>query len=182
MPGTNCVRCGNSLPENAKFCTSCGNVKPTTGSFGPPAPSPVSSAPLYQTTVAANVITPPTNASGSGVQELSNRYAKSAMRRYRDAYWTARFTVFIGELLKLIGVGSGLVLGIGLSQFFNTGPVSQRYGDLISGVSGFIVFLVFFVWGIKVCAQGQLLKAHLDSVVCGSPFMSIDEKAKAMSL
>ena len=47
---------------------------------------------------------------------------------------------------------------------------------------GGIVFLVFYVVGVIVSAQGQILKAGLDTSVHTSPFVSNDDKAKIMSL
>jgi hypothetical protein len=54
---------------------------------------------------------------------------------------------------------------------------------LIVGVLyGGIVFLFFYVVGVIVSAQGQILKAGLDTSVHTSPFVSNDDKAKIMSL
>jgi hypothetical protein len=49
-------------------------------------------------------------------------------------------------------------------------------------VLGFVVWLPFWILGVVVAAQGQILKAVLDTAVNSSPFLSNDEKAKIMSL
>jgi hypothetical protein len=45
-----------------------------------------------------------------------------------------------------------------------------------------IWFGVFFVLGIIVSAQGEILKANLDGAVNTSPFMTNEQKAQAMDL
>jgi hypothetical protein len=47
---------------------------------------------------------------------------------------------------------------------------------------GLIVAALFFVVGIIVAAQGQLLKATLDTAVHSSPFLTDDLRAVIMSL
>jgi hypothetical protein len=190
MSGTNCVQCGNLLPENAKFCTACGTLTvPMSSSFAPPsnpayAPPAYQAtpSPSYQATAPAPTFTPPPSVPSNTGQEANTRYTKSVMRRYRDVYWSARFTVGIGQLVKLIGLLLGLGVGIGMNRWFDYSRAPQSPSDLISGVSGFIVFAFFFIVGVIVCAQGQKLKAELDSAVYASPFMTEDEKAKVMSL
>jgi hypothetical protein len=51
-------------------------------------------------------------------------------------------------------------------------------GLLIAG----LWFALFFVLGIIVSAQGQILKANLDSAVNTSPFLTTQQKARVMDL
>ena len=54
------------------------------------------------------------------------------------------------------------------------------------GIAGFIIaFIVaipIYVLGILVAAQGQILKATLDTAVTNSPFLKKEEMARVMSL
>jgi hypothetical protein len=53
---------------------------------------------------------------------------------------------------------------------------------LIGAVFGALVGGLFFLLGVLISAQGQLLKAHADSAVHTSPFLNNEERAIAMSL
>ena len=43
-------------------------------------------------------------------------------------------------------------------------------------------FALFFVLGVLVSAQGQILRATLDSAVNSSPFLTNDQRASIMKL
>jgi hypothetical protein len=43
---------------------------------------------------------------------------------------------------------------------------------IVAIIFGGTVWLVFFIWGVLVSAQGQILKASLDGAVNGSPFLT----------
>lgn len=55
-------------------------------------------------------------------------------------------------------------------------------GVLIAIVLGGLVGLLLYVVGVIVAAQGQMLKATLDSAVNSSPFLTHEHKAEIMSL
>jgi hypothetical protein len=57
-------------------------------------------------------------------------------------------------------------------------------GMLILGgaVVGGLVWLGFFILGVIICAQGQMLLAVLDSAVHTSPFLNNSLRASIMSL
>jgi hypothetical protein len=112
--------------------------------------------------------------------DLANR----AYRRYLDAYRVARFIVGLGTFIKVLGAVAGIlvfVIGLfGASETF--GRNGQEIAGLVAFLMGAVVWLVFFIAGVIVSAQGQQLKATLDSAVHTSPFLDPEGKARAMSL
>jgi VIT1/CCC1 family predicted Fe2+/Mn2+ transporter len=106
------------------------------------------------------------------------------MSRYRDAYLQARVTNGIGSFIK----GFGFVLGslLILTGFLFTSK--GRLGDatfalgVITIVSGIVAGVWFYIVGVLVAAQGQILKASLDGAVNNSPFLTDEQRAKIMSL
>ncbi|MGZ5483341.1 MAG: hypothetical protein ACXWID_15320 [Pyrinomonadaceae bacterium] len=58
--------------------------------------------------------------------------------------------------------------------FFICVAIGVIFGALIGGL--------FFLLGVLISAQGQLLMAHADSAVHTSPFLTDEERASAMSL
>jgi hypothetical protein len=75
-----------------------------------------------------------------------------------------------------------------------SGPFGPSPTESVFGVVGFFVCLMiaiafgalvgglFFLLGVLIGAQGQLLLTHADSAVYASPFLSNEERAAAMSL
>lgn len=53
---------------------------------------------------------------------------------------------------------------------------------LLGVLSAMVIAVPIFVLGVLVAAQGQILKATLDTAVHGSPFLEKEEMAKVMSL
>lgn len=104
---------------------------------------------------------------GAGVVDETT----ALMKRYRDAYLVARATGTIGKVIKGIGI---LVIAMGLI----------RAGQSTNSISLFIasVGALLYCAGVLVAAQGQILLASLDSAVNSSPFLTNEDKAKAMSL
>jgi hypothetical protein len=99
-------------------------------------------------------------------------------RRYRDAYSVAEATVGWGTLLKVLGLIAGLVIAVlGLVAAPNLG---------IGGVAASIVIAVaiagtMYALGIAVAAQGQIIRAILDTAVNTSPLLT-DEQKQAVIL
>ena len=93
------------------------------------------------------------------------------MKRYRDAYLVARATATIGKVIKGIGI---LVIAMGL---INAGQSASAIGLFVA-----LVGALLYCAGVLVAAQGQILLASLDTAVNSSPFLTNEEKAKAMSL
>jgi hypothetical protein len=100
------------------------------------------------------------------------------MSRYTDAYLVARTITAVGETVKVIAfvIAGGIAL-IG----FVAGSQSALYaiGGIILGA---IVATPIYVLGILVAAQGQILKATLDTAVNSSPLLTKDEMRQIMSL
>jgi len=107
---------------------------------------------------------------------------KSLMSRYWDAYVVARVTVGLGEVIKVIAVVLAALIALG--ALLIAGQV---------GGGGVVVFFLgvigaafvggqFYLLGVIVMAQGQILKASLDGAVNSSPFLQNEHRAKIMSL
>jgi hypothetical protein len=73
-------------------------------------------------------------------------------------------------------VGGGLFALIGIIASSSVGLMGFLGGVLVAG----FWFALFFVFGIAVSAQGQVLQAGLDTAVNTSPFLSNQEKAEVM--
>lgn len=112
--------------------------------------------------------------------DLANR----AYRRYLDAYRVARFIVGLGTFIKVLAAIAGVlvfILGlVGASE--NFGRSASEAVGIVAFLMGVVTWLVFFIAGVIVSAQGQQLKATLDSAVHTSPFLDPEGKARAMSL
>jgi hypothetical protein len=93
--------------------------------------------------------------------------------RYRDAYRMGTVIVGFGTVIKFGGAGLGLLVTlIGAAQGFTLG------GLLLGATLG----VLFWVVGVIVSAQGQMLRAQLDTAVSTSPFLSDTERAEAMGI
>ena len=112
--------------------------------------------------------------------------AALVVQRYRDAYRVGNAIVAIGTTIKLIG----LVLGaaIFLISLLGGAAIGQQSGSaalasLTTGaVVGGVVGLLFWLLGVLISSQGQVILASLDVAVNGSPFITDDDRAAAMSL
>jgi hypothetical protein len=149
-----CPKCGAKLAPDARFCDECGHGVSGTQGY--------------------------TQAATEDVR------AKRLTGRYMDGFRLGRAIVGMGTLIKTIGGFAGLSISIlaalGASEYARVG--SQQMPLVVGGaiVLGFVVWLPFWILGVVVAAQGQILKAVLDTAVNSSPFLSNDEKAKIMSL
>jgi len=103
-------------------------------------------------------------------------------KRYSDAYLVARAITGIGVLVKRIALilGGGILL---ISLFvLSRGDSSSTAFALMGIVAAFVAAIPIYILGILVAAQGEILKATLDTAVTNSPFLKTDEMAKVMSL
>ena len=109
---------------------------------------------------------------------------KKVAKRYFDAYRVAKTIDGFGSIIKAIGIIFALLLVlIGVFAY------SQSRGEsvvvavsILSIILGISIGGLFFVVGVLVSAQGQVLKASLDTAVNTSPFLLSDEKATVMSV
>jgi len=103
--------------------------------------------------------------------------------RYSDAYTTAGVITGIGGIIKGIGIAFGIVLVLIGLVLSSDGSGFERvivlFGSLISGI---LVGIGLYVIGVLVSAQGQILKATLDSAVHSSPFLTDAQRAQVMRL
>ena len=103
-----------------------------------------------------------------------SRFASVTQRRYVDAYRVANTINWFGQAIKVGGCILGIFIFAGASE-----AVNSPGGGLVIGI---LVGAVFFVIGIVVAAQGQLVRATLDTAVHSSPFLTDDLRATVMSL
>lgn len=154
-PRLTCSKCHALNEADAEFCTGCG-----------------------QTLIAAV-----RKSSSSG----DSLIVSSMMSRYKDGYLVAKATTGFGALIK----GLGIVLAL-LIALVTLGLSSQTRGIGYGGSEVFVMLMglfwavvvgfLFYLLGVVISAQGQILKASLDSAVNSSPFLGNEEKAKVMSL
>lgn len=110
---------------------------------------------------------------------MSNNVTAVA-NRYSDAYIVARTINGLGATIKAIGLTIGAVIAVGSLAAAN-GPVGK-----VAAVGGIVlaslVATVFYLFGTIASAQGQILKATLDTAVNTSRWLSDDDRARIMSL
>ena len=115
----------------------------------------------------------------------SNRVS-AVVQRYRDAYRVGHTIVAIGNVIKVVGFV--LAAAILLLSLLGGAALGQRSGSaafgslLFGGVVAGTVGLLFWLLGVLISSQGQVLLASLDVAVNGSPFITDDDRAAAMSL
>lgn len=159
-----CKKCGEVLEDSFDSCWQCGT--PDEGK-----------SPRVAGTSETRAESP---ASSSRSERSSSPAATSSVtKRYSDAYIVARTIAGIGDLVKrvalILGACIALVALIALTQ----GSTAYAIVGLLVAV---VVTVPIYVLGILVAAQGQILKATLDTAVTNSPFLKREEMAKVMSL
>jgi hypothetical protein len=109
---------------------------------------------------------------------------RSLTKRYRDAYRVAGFIVGVGDFFKIAGIVLAALIGIG--TLVVAGQTRNDQQQIAIFVVGIVIAAfaggVLFLFGVLVAAQGQLLKASLDSAVNTSPFLTNQDRAKIMAL
>lgn len=120
-------------------------------------------------------------------EEAKNLYADSATQRYWDSYLVAGTVNNVGAFTKGLGLVGGLLVCMGALIAFSPSP-NNPYGSLGQGfmgvgfVAGTAFGAGFFVLGVMISAQGQIMMATLDAAVNSSPFLDDMQRAKIMSL
>ena len=121
-------------------------------------------------------------------KELRKRKYKNQISaltsRYDDAYIVARTINGFGTTIKGLGILIGALLFIGGFLVASKGGPSDPSSILGIGsiVLGVISAALFYVIGVLVSSQGQILKATLDGAVNTSPFLEDEHRTKIMSL
>jgi hypothetical protein len=132
------------------------------------------------------------------VQAPGKTPTSQMLTRYSDAYIVARTTTAVGKTVKVLSIILGVLLTfagwslasrLGAAASAVTGGatgsvnIGSMFMNLLAGpLLGFTVALPIFLLGVLVSAQGQVLKASLDSAVNSSPFLSREDVIKVMSL
>lgn len=160
-----CPKCGKSIDEayNNTWCTKCGDPLPDD------IKSRLPKLAALQTAVAAQI-----------ADSVEERSSSPVVNRYRDAYRVGAALVGLGNAIKILGAVLGGIIFVG-SLSARNGPLGG--GAVVAGVFlGAIVGVLFWVCGVMVAAQGQILQATLDTAVASSHFLTDPERADAMRL
>ena len=100
--------------------------------------------------------------------------------RYSDSYLVARTVVGFGFIVKILAflIGIGVIVISIFASADSHSPI-WFFGGIVAGV---IAAVPIYVLDVLVSAQGQILKATLDTAVNSSPFLARDEMRQIMSL
>ena len=126
---------------------------------------------------------------GSGASPIPSSVSKphrggkrSITSRYKDAYLTGRALTGLGALVKFVAVIVYVCVLLGGALAGARFSGSMVVGVIAGAVAGFIACIPIYTMGILVAAQGQILKATLDTAVNTSPLLNEDEMRQIMSL
>ena len=101
------------------------------------------------------------------------------VNRYRDAYRVGAALVDIGNAIKFVGaILGGIIFLVSLSSKNLLGVGAVVLGIFIAAIVG----ILFWICGVIVAAQGQILLATVDTAVASSHFLTDTERAQAMGL
>lgn len=176
-----CAACGEQVEDQFEACWNCSTSKdgrPQTDSKDEDT-EPEEAAPFVVQNSPSGGLPDDRSARQSAPR---GALAMRAQARYEDAYLVARAVVGFGRLLKVLGVLAGVLVLVASMA------LSKGTGDTTGSVAfaGFALGLfiggVFYIMGVLLSAQGQMLKATVDTSVHSSPFLTGSQKANAMSL
>lgn len=158
-----CQKCGKSIDETHEnsWCIKCGE----------PLPEDVRGRlPRLAAVVAVAQVSPDDSALA---QALAN---SPVVNRYRDAFRVGAALVGLGDGIKAAGaILGGIIVVVSFSE------ASGAF--LAAGIFlGVTMGALFWVSGVMVAAQGQILRATLDTAVAASRFLTDTERAGAMGL
>lgn len=164
-----CKRCGKPASFMSDFCSEC-IAKPDALTHA---------AAAYEAAQAAGNEAPAAVSAnqGSAVSESGS----PVVRRYKDAYRVGAALVGLGNAIKIVGaIIAGIIFLGSLSS--GNGPFGGA-GLALGGIFlAAVVGILFWVCGVIVAAQGQILRATLDNAVANSPFLTDHERLDAMGL
>ncbi|HLK57160.1 MAG TPA: hypothetical protein VKU00_11375 [Chthonomonadaceae bacterium] len=104
-------------------------------------------------------------------------YASEVIKRYEEAYQTAKTTCHVGDISRKIGIGLAVILALGsLAGVIQQNWILLWSLLLLAGAVG----ALFYILGVLASAQGSALKASLDGAVNTSPFLTKEQKAKVL--
>jgi hypothetical protein len=118
--------------------------------------------------------------SSAAVSNAGERAGSAVATRYRDAYRVGTALVGLGDAIKAVG---GILAGIIFIGSLTSGNGPFGGGAVVAGIFlAAIVGILFWVCGVIVGAQGQILRATLDTAVASSHFLTDTDRADAMGL
>jgi len=161
-----CKKCGEVLEDSFDSCWQCNT------------PDDGASPKLPNTSETKNDLSKP----GPRSQRVSppSPSSASAKKRYSDAYLVAMTIVALGRLFKAIALFLGACIAlVALYEMMNEHNAPFALGAILLAV---VASIPVYILGILVAAQGQILKATLDTAVTNSPFLTTEDMAKVMSL
>jgi uncharacterized YccA/Bax inhibitor family protein len=107
----------------------------------------------------------------------------SVQVRYVNAYRAATITITFGIIVQIVGAAAAalaLLVSLGVvAQNQSTGSLAL---GAFSGLTGIVIGIALGLFGTFIRAQGELLRATLDTAVNSSPFLTTDQKGEAMGL
>ena len=83
-----------------------------------------------------------------------------------------------GQTCKVVGISLGGLILLGCAMAASISSFVVVIGLVVGSIVGFVGWAI----GVVISAQGQMVKATLDTAVNSSPFLSNEERAKMMSL
>jgi hypothetical protein len=103
--------------------------------------------------------------------------------RYTDAYVVANAIITTGTIVKVVGVVlAAVTVLVVLVLTSSVGAGNFTFWSIGGLLLGALVGLIFWIAGVFVTAQGQLLRALLDTAVNTSPLVSNTEKERIMGI
>jgi hypothetical protein len=103
---------------------------------------------------------------------------ENILTRYQDGYRVAKVINGFGETCKAVGMSLGGLIALGSIIAASGSSLVVVIGLVFGSIVGFVGWAI----GVLISAQGQIVKATLDTAVNSSPFLSNEERAKIMSL
>jgi hypothetical protein len=132
---------------------------------------------------------------------MSTTLRSPFVKRYIDFYRTARLLNGLGTFVKVLAFIFGIIIFLfwcivgaaavalpqqnspyGINPPIQSVPIVFYVCLVIGAMAGGLTTGIFFLQGVLISAQGQLLKAQADGAVHSSPFLTDEERATAMSL
>lgn len=195
----NCPRCGElhswSIPQLANvrdesvadYCAKCGqgfrvaiSMIAANTSASADSSSPVATS--TQVIGEKSVPSVPTSGRATAVHPAPPSQTVVALkRRYADAYIVARTVDGFGLTIKILGIVIGAVVVLLSFAAASKGGVGVLFALIGVAVAGTIA-AILYILGTLASAQGQILKATLDSAVNTSRMLSDHDRAEIMSL
>ena len=150
-----CKKCKEEIEDNFTVCWKCGTAQD-------------GSKPTFQAVIGDE----------KGVVDQSQKSGKGYMsNRYEDAYRTANSIISYGSMVKVLAfIIGGLIIFIGLIVASQTNQFGQSSQVGLMGILlGIVIAIPIYISGIFISAQGQILKAVLDTAVNTSQVLTKDE-------